>query len=102
MTGTRYSWHCLIRRERLLNAIGLLALLCMQISIASHQFEHTSDDIAKTCRICVQQDRADDALPGQIIEIVAIGFCDPDTVFEPKEIGIECLSSYSARAPPLS
>ena len=102
MTGTLHAKYDRFLRERSLAMIGLLALLCLQISIASHQFEHSADDIAKSCRICVQQDRADDAPASQDVEIAAIDICISVAEFQALEISINCLADYRARAPPLS
>lgn len=102
MTRTSHFRHFPIDRERFLAAIGLLALLCVQVSIASHQFEHTSEDIAKSCRICVQQDKADDVPLHQVVEYASFGAGASISVFELTENGIARLSSYNARAPPLS
>jgi hypothetical protein len=50
-------------RSRLFATVGLAALVFLQVSIASHQFEHVADDSTQYCRVCVQQDRLDDAVP---------------------------------------
>tara|TARA_R110002049_G_scaffold65710_4_gene172274 strand:- start:11306 stop:11620 length:315 start_codon:yes stop_codon:yes gene_type:complete len=50
-----------IRKRRFAIACGaLLVLAFLQVSIASHQFEHVAEDAYKYCRVCAQHDRLDD------------------------------------------
>ena len=39
--------------------LAVVVLALMQISVASHQFEHLAEDASNTCRVCAQQDRFD-------------------------------------------
>ncbi|MDH5617493.1 MAG: hypothetical protein OEZ11_02535 [Gammaproteobacteria bacterium] len=56
-------------RRRAPALLGILALALMQVSIASHQFEHTADHGFSVCQVCATYNQLDnalipDALPG--------------------------------------
>ena len=49
------------RAKRALGSLLFLALLFSQLALATHQFDHTSNDIGDTCAECLVLDRAGDA-----------------------------------------
>ena len=57
--------HCdtVIGRRRLRAAacLTMLSLALLQLSLASHQFDHPAGDLAEFCEICVKLERLDDA-----------------------------------------
>ena len=55
------------RNNRFAAIFGLFALLCFQVSAASHQFEHVADEPQQACRVCVQQDRDADSLATPVV-----------------------------------
>ena len=82
--------------------VGLFALALLQISSASHHFEHVADDFSKVCRICVQYKRLDDVAPvtPASVEIVA-EFAAP-TIVAAEELTPRVASDHRPRGPPLS
>ena len=40
--------------------LAVLALAWLQLSTASHQFDHVADYVSETCHVCVHLDRVDD------------------------------------------
>ena len=40
----------------------VLLLACSQVSLAAHQFEHSIDEVAESCNVCLQFERYDDAV----------------------------------------
>lgn len=89
-------------RPRIVATAGLLALALMQVSIASHQFEHLADDLAEACLACAQYERLDDAIIASSVELpVSIEFATP--TFESIVLAnIKPASFIAIRAPPLA
>lgn len=52
------------RRLRRAAWLGLVSLAWLQLTLASHQFDHVAY-LADTCHVCVQLDRIDDAAVDQ-------------------------------------
>ena len=48
------------KRLRRVSWLALLSLAWLQVSLASHQFDHVAEYSADTCHVCVQLDRIDD------------------------------------------
>ena len=80
---------------------GLVAIALLQISFASHQFEHIADDFSNVCRVCVQHERLDDiAAVAAAAEVRATPFAAPPTDFATVSLPATS-STYRSRAPPL-
>jgi hypothetical protein len=52
-------------RLRKASWLALLSLAWLQVSLASHQFDHVAAYPADTCHVCVQLDRIDDVVVDQ-------------------------------------
>ena len=52
-------------QRRLALWLALLPVAWLQLSLASHQFDHVAGDSADYCHVCVQLDRLDDAVAEQ-------------------------------------
>ena len=81
--------------------LALVALAWVQLSSASHQFDHAAGDLADSCHVCVQLDRLDDAVakPPQ----AAIGQAPVNADRLPTPPGVvdrEIRSGFDARGPP--
>jgi hypothetical protein len=63
-------------RLRKASWLALLSLAWLQLSLASHQFDHVVTYLADTCHVCVQLDRADDVAADQPMA-VAVPFGAP-------------------------
>ena len=96
---SRY-WQTL--RPRIVATAGLLALALMQVSIASHQFEHLAGDITDVCLACAQFERLDDVVVESASDpLPAVSHAAPRAEFpEPAEFRQSSL--YAIRAPPLA
>jgi hypothetical protein len=94
-----------IRNRRFAVGCGaLLVLAFLQVSLASHQFEHVGDDAYKFCRVCVQNERLDDDIlvsdssPALLLHAAAAAPVD----FAAQAHCDDVCTSYRSRAPPRS
>lgn len=83
--------------------LGILALALMQISIASHQFEHIADHGLSVCQVCATYNQLDnalmpDALPGTFPTGLHVA---TSTTVRPFEAA-PASAPYESRAPPHS
>lgn len=101
----KFDRDILFARKRLRASawLTLLSLALVQLSLASHQFDHHATELAESCEVCVQLERLDDAASGHIAPDAAItvgyeaGLQDSAKVFLPSRT-----DSYLSRAPPIS
>lgn len=78
----------------------LMALVAMQVSYASHQFEHIADDVSTVCPVCVQLDRLDDAVTHTpLVVVLREGFTYP-TIAGHADATSQFVVPYRSRAPP--
>ena len=100
MSGLLQQLVLLRSRSRLFAAIGLVSLVLLQVSLASHQFEHVLEDSTQYCRVCVQHDRLDDgplAADSAQLELPPTPFIAADHAIP----AVPRVTSHSrARAPP--
>ena len=69
LTGTDRPFdHKRLRRATWL---ALISLAWLQLSIASHPFQHVAAYFADSCDVCAQLDRADDGPVGQSVPAAA-------------------------------
>ena len=62
------------KRLRSVSWLALLSLAWLQVSLASHQFDHVAEYSADTCHVCVQLDRLDDlAVDQPDSQLIAFG-----------------------------
>lgn len=94
-----------IRKRRFaFGCSALLVLAFLQVSLASHQFEHVADDAYKFCRICAQHERLDDDIlvsdvgPTLLLHVDAAAPVDSSV----KAHSDDTCSPYRSRAPPAS
>ncbi|MGB5629501.1 MAG: hypothetical protein WBM45_14280 [Woeseiaceae bacterium] len=83
--------------------LGILALALLQISVASHQFEHLADHGFGVCQSCSTLNQLDDALIPQALPVTfPIGqYAATDATARPFE-GAPVFATYRSRAPPYS
>ena len=94
LTGTRH-----LRRTAWL---GLLAVACLQLTVAGHQFSHAAESIEKSCRVCVQLDRLDDVdIDFSPATIESAGYVSETFVHRVGDGAQIFARSYRSRAPPL-
>jgi hypothetical protein len=53
------------KRLRRASWLALLSLAWLQVSFATHQFDHVAAFSADSCHVCVQLDRVDDVVADQ-------------------------------------
>ena len=81
--------------------LALLSLAWMQLAMAGHQFEHDVSGSLETCEICIQFDRADDALVPQLSNCDFHGLALPLAhAAQTCVIAAEVFSGFRSRAPP--
>ena len=91
------------RRLRASAWLTLLSLALVQLSLASHRFDHAATDLVDNCDVCVQLERLDDAASGHIPPDVAIA-----AAYESVPHSVDSVSelprvyAYRPRAPPIS
>lgn len=89
-------------RTQVLASVGLFAVAILQVSIASHQFEHLADDSTQYCRVCVQLDRLDDCVsPSTAPDPVVHAPVSP-SVNDAIPAVASATARFHARAPPVS
>lgn len=94
-----------IRKRRFaFGCSALLVLAFLQVSIASHQFEHVADDAYKFCRVCAQHDRLDDdVLDSEIGAALLLHAGAAPHVELPAQVYSDnTYAPYRSRAPPVS
>lgn len=86
-------------RTAMLRSLVVL-LAWSQVSYAAHQFEHSLDEPAESCAVCLQLERHDDALPDTDCDSPA----PPVSLSAPLRAQTDCRSSaaapYLSRASP--
>ena len=93
----------LFHRSRLRKAtwLVLFSLAWMQLSFASHQFDHVGTSIAESCELCVHMDRGDDALCGHHLPHTAdVGPHEQPARAMPGRASLLQVRHFESRAPP--
>jgi len=83
-------------------ALAVLLLAVLQLSSATHQFDHQLNELNDVCAVCLELERLDDASTAASVEIVfsAPQFTVPE--FTPTFTVVRKYSISQPRAPPLS
>ena len=65
----KFDRNILFARKRLRASawLSLLSVALVQLSLASHQFDHAATELVDSCEICVQLERLDDAASGHMV-----------------------------------
>ena len=81
--------------------LALLALAWLQVSLASHQFDHVAGDFADSCHVCVQFDRFDDTVaePPAAATVLPVGLAEQQETL-PELADHQSVAGFDARAPP--
>ena len=87
-------------RPRFVAIFGLFAFALMQVSFASHQFEHLAGDVADACLACAQYDRLDDAAIAESVELRVIRVFLPSLIETSDPADLQPVVLFSIRAPP--
>jgi hypothetical protein len=87
-----------LRRACALSA--LLGLALLQLSLASHQFQHQGNDLLEVCGICMQLDRMDDSLAPAGPVLLAATTASPWAVEWLQRAPSAPANYYQSRAPP--
>ena len=101
----RFDRDILFARKRVRASawLTLLSLALVQLSLASHQFDHAATELVDHCEVCVQLERLDDAASGHVLPGLAalpgpeMELPAPDSHTPAVEAG-----AYRSRAPPLT
>ena len=82
--------------------LGLLALACLQLTLAGHQFAHAAETVDKSCRVCVQLDRLDDVAADHQAAATEPGSTFCESAGHDDVVGSQiAVRGYDSRAPPL-
>lgn len=83
--------------------LGLLALALLQISIAAHQFQHSTDHGLNVCHVCTAYSEVEHSPHSGTSSagIPASTYAAPDTAIDLPAV-TRLVSAYQSRAPPLS
>lgn len=91
-------------RQQLKNAAPLrllvLLLACSQVSLAAHQFEHSIDDVAESCNVCLQFERYDDAVTIAECQLSAPAASHAVAAHAPATFHASAFTPYLSRASP--
>ena len=68
----------------------VLLLAWSQVSLAAHQFEHSIDDVAESCNVCLQFERYDD--------VVTIAECQVSVPAASHALAAHALTAFHASA----
>jgi hypothetical protein len=82
--------------------LALVSLAWLQLTLASHQFDHVAEYFADSCHVCFQLDRIDDA----VVDVAVLPPPAPANDAKPEatlRTGFTAgfASAYRSRAPPL-
>ena len=101
----RFDRDILFARKRLRASawLTLMSRALVQLSLASHQFDHAATDLADHCEVCVQLERLDDAASGAALPTVAlVPARDPNTRAAVIAVNPSRPGAFDPRAPPVS
>lgn len=87
-------------RSRALYVV-LLALAWVQLSYASHQFEHVAGELSDVCTVCTQLDRLDHVVPDSAVVTSVPAMANSSAGFLGRAPFAAAPANYLSRAPPL-
>ena len=99
----RFDRDSLFARKRARAAawLTLLSLALVQLSLASHQHDHSIGDIAESCHACAQLERFDDAASDVAPAAVpAAATRSTLPLLPPVDISLAQTHQFDARGPP--
>jgi len=81
--------------------LAILPIALLQLTIATHQFDHVADYVEGTCHVCVQLDRIDIAVDHSAVTVSL-----PSSDILPSATPVQSIPNnrsrnYNSRAPPL-
>lgn len=81
--------------------LPLLALAWLQLTLASHQFDHVAEYYAESCHVCVQLDRVDETTIDQtrLQDVAPMPSAQPAATLRPA-VSSAPQSAFHPRAPP--
>ena len=101
----RFDRDKLFARKRLRAAawLTLLSLALVQLSLATHQFDHAATDLADHCEVCVQLDRLDDSATGDPLCAISVAASYGDLALAADRVSETFrYGPYHPRDPPIS
>ena len=101
----RFDRDILFARKRVRASawLTLLSLALVQLSLASHQFDHAATELVDHCEVCVQLERLDDAASGHVLPSLAV-LPAPELELPAPDSNTAAVEAYAyrPRAPPLT
>lgn len=82
--------------------LAVLLLAVLQLTTATHQFDHTANELGEVCAVCLQLERLDDIDAADSIESAFVGPESTATELTPILTVVSRHYSSQPRAPPLS
>ena len=81
--------------------LALFAIGWLQLSSAAHQFDHVAQQLNEACQICIQLDRADNAVGDFLSQTVSLYFGNELVCQSPASVsGPNIRLGFDSRAPP--
>ena len=81
--------------------LALVSLAWLQLTLASHQFDHVAEYFADTCHVCVQLDRTDDVAVGQTAQVATTSdAAAPEGHLPTAAVRPKTPRHFDSRAPP--
>jgi hypothetical protein len=81
---------------------AVLLLAVLQLTTATHRFDHTASDLGEVCSFCLALDRLDDVVTADNVEFLVQNTASDYVEFTPACVDARRHISSRARAPPLS
>ena len=89
------------RRLRKASWLALVSLAWLQLTLASHQFDHVAEYFDDSCHVCVQLDRTDDIAVDHVAPVAtSIGHTDSAIHPEAGLVSSAFERGFQSRAPP--
>ena len=89
------------RRLRKASWLALVSLAWLQLTLASHQFDHVAEYFDDSCHVCVQLDRVDDVAVDHAVTVATIIDRATSAAFtDAGQIPADIQSGFRSRAPP--
>jgi hypothetical protein len=101
----KFDRNILFARKRLRASawLSLLSVALVQLSLASHQFDHAATELVDSCETCVQLERLDDAATGDAASDVLIAVAYGVEAHPANDVATPSpIEAYRPRDPPIS
>ena len=89
------------RRVHRATWLSLLTLAWLQLTMASHQYDHVADYFSDSCHVCAQLDRVNEVVHDHVSQALAFDMSAVLPAFDSRGVTPQTLDrQFDARAPP--